>query len=228
MTKRYLRQISVKFLQQLNDCSENDLVLKLVDDFLAGRYGSSSFVWASSFIHCLAELDFGAGIEQPFGCIIVQNHQAVQRSIDWALEDDMLDGLFFCATLTGRRGGHTPFVQAGAETSDAGAEAINPDQALLGKVIPVVCVPVSGMVCVPVLESFQWGGLTFYKLTKTPLGSCVSCFNFGRLGALLGRAKPTKAQPRGDGTEQTVDKSWISCRSYYFFLQAFMNECSSC
>jgi len=36
--------------------------------------------------------------------------------MDWTEEDDMVDGLF-CATLTGRRGGHTPFVQAGAETS---------------------------------------------------------------------------------------------------------------
>jgi len=47
--------------------------------------------------------------------------------MDWTLEDDMVDGLFFCATLTGRRGGHTPFVQAGAETSDTGAEAVTPD-----------------------------------------------------------------------------------------------------
>ena len=39
----------------------------------------------------------------------------------------MVDGLFFCATLTGRRGGHTPFVQAGAETSDTGAKAVKPD-----------------------------------------------------------------------------------------------------
>jgi len=39
----------------------------------------------------------------------------------WTVEDDMVDGLF-CATLTGRRGGHTPFSQAGAETSDTGAE----------------------------------------------------------------------------------------------------------
>jgi len=38
----------------------------------------------------------------------------------------MFDGLF-CATLTGRRGGHTPFVQAGAETADTGAEAVEPD-----------------------------------------------------------------------------------------------------
>jgi len=33
--------------------------------------------------------------------------------MDWTLEDSMMNGLFFCATLTGRRGGHTPFVQAG-------------------------------------------------------------------------------------------------------------------
>jgi len=47
--------------------------------------------------------------------------------MDWTVEDDMVDGLFFCATLTGCRGGHTSFVQAGAETSDTGAEAIKPD-----------------------------------------------------------------------------------------------------
>jgi len=39
----------------------------------------------------------------------------------------MAVGLFFCATLTGRRGGHTSFVQAGAETSKAGAQAVKPD-----------------------------------------------------------------------------------------------------
>jgi len=47
--------------------------------------------------------------------------------MDWTLEDNMVDGLFFCATLTGRRGGHTPFVQAGAGMSDTGAEAVKPD-----------------------------------------------------------------------------------------------------
>jgi len=43
--------------------------------------------------------------------------------MDWTVEDDMVDCLF-CATLTGRRGGHTPFVQAGVETSDTSAEAV--------------------------------------------------------------------------------------------------------
>jgi len=52
--------------------------------------------------------------------------QSMRRSVDWTLEDNMVDSLF-CATLTGRRGDHTPFVQAGAETSDTGAEAVKPD-----------------------------------------------------------------------------------------------------
>jgi len=39
----------------------------------------------------------------------------------------MVDGLFFCATLTGRRGGYTPFVLAGADTSYTSAEAVKPD-----------------------------------------------------------------------------------------------------
>jgi len=46
--------------------------------------------------------------------------------MDWTVEDDMVDGLF-CATLTVSRGGHTPFLQAGAETSETGAEAVEPD-----------------------------------------------------------------------------------------------------
>jgi len=65
----------------------------------------------------LAAFDLGTGVEQPFDCFIIQNRQAMQsmgRSTDWTLEDNIVDGLFFCATLTGRRGGHTPFVQAEA------------------------------------------------------------------------------------------------------------------
>ena len=37
---RYLRQPPVKLLEQLHDFNENDLVLKLVDDFLPCRYAS--------------------------------------------------------------------------------------------------------------------------------------------------------------------------------------------
>ena len=49
------------------------------------------------------------------------------RSMDWTLEDNMVDGLFFCTTLTGCRWGHTPFVQAGAETLDNSVEAVKLD-----------------------------------------------------------------------------------------------------
>jgi len=75
-------------------------------------------------------LDFGAGDEQLFSCLIVQNLQAVQsmgRLMDWTLEDNMVNGLFFCVKPTGRRGGHTSFVQVEAETSDTGVEAVEPD-----------------------------------------------------------------------------------------------------
>jgi len=53
--------------------------------------------------------------------------QSMRRSIDWTFEDNMIDGWFFCATLAGRRGGHTSFVQAGVEASDTGAEVVKPD-----------------------------------------------------------------------------------------------------
>jgi len=39
----------------------------------------------------------------------------------------MVNGRFFCGTLTSRVRGRTPFVQAGAETSDAGAEVVKSD-----------------------------------------------------------------------------------------------------
>jgi len=80
------------------------------------------------FYPLLARLDIGAGVEQSFGCLIVQNRQTVlsRGSVDWSVDDDMVDGLF-CAKLAGRRGGHTPFAQAGAETYDTGAEVVGPD-----------------------------------------------------------------------------------------------------
>ena len=43
-------------------------------------------------------------------------------------KDSMVDGLLICATLTGGRGGHTPFVQTRAETPDTGAEAVKSNQ----------------------------------------------------------------------------------------------------
>ena len=56
--------------------------------------------------------------------------QAVQSmgwAMNWTVEDNMVDSLFFRATLTGRKGGHTPSAQAGTEASDTGAEVVKPD-----------------------------------------------------------------------------------------------------
>ena len=69
-------------------------------------------VCSQLFIPLLAALDLGAGDEQLFHCLVVQQRQAVQsmrRSMDWTVEDNMVDGFSFCATLTVRRGGDTPF-----------------------------------------------------------------------------------------------------------------------
>jgi len=38
--------------------------------------------------------------------------------MDWTLEDNMVDGFFFCITLTSLRTGNTPSAQRGAEASD--------------------------------------------------------------------------------------------------------------
>jgi len=87
----------------------------------------------------LAALDLGAGVEQPFGCFIVQNRQAMQsmgRSMDWTLEDNMVDGLFFHATLTGRRGGHIP--QQERKRLTLVRRRLCGTQALRGRVIPGV------------------------------------------------------------------------------------------
>ena len=62
------------------------------------------FFWSSFWNHCLAVLDLGAGVDKPFNGFIVQHRQDMQSigmSMGWTLEDNMVDGLFFCATLTG-------------------------------------------------------------------------------------------------------------------------------
>jgi len=65
--------------------------------------------------------------------------------MDQTGEDNIVDDLFFCATLTGRRGGHIPFVQAGVETSDTGAEAVKAGPRLFLGGSFRVCVLKSGM-----------------------------------------------------------------------------------
>jgi len=87
----------------------------------------------------------------------------MNRSVDWTLrdKDNMVDGLFFCATLTGRKGGHTPFVEAIMEACDPGAAAVKPDPGCFERVIQGGWVPVSGMklrslVSLSAHSAFHW------------------------------------------------------------------------
>ena len=41
----------------------------------------------------MAAQDLEAGVEQPFDYLIVQNRQAMLRSMDWTLKDNMADGV---------------------------------------------------------------------------------------------------------------------------------------
>jgi len=46
----------------------------------------------------LIQSQITSGVEQRFDCLIFQNRQAVQSMrmlMDWTLEDNMVDGLFF-------------------------------------------------------------------------------------------------------------------------------------
>ena len=59
-----------------------------------------------------------SGHQEPSG-------RAVHGKLDvLKIRGQYVDGLFFCATLTCRRSGHTLFVQARAETSDTSAEVV--------------------------------------------------------------------------------------------------------
>jgi len=45
----------------------------------------------------LAAPDLGAGVEQPFNWLIIQNRQAMQsmwKSMEWTLENNMVDSFF--------------------------------------------------------------------------------------------------------------------------------------
>jgi len=57
--------------------------------------------------------------------------------MDWTLED-MVDDLFICSTLTGRRGSHTPFVQYKQKRKRPTPvhRRLGRTQAVLGRVIP--------------------------------------------------------------------------------------------
>jgi len=56
-------------------------------------------------VHCLAALDLRGDVEQPMEAAS-QAEQSMGRSMDWTLEDNMVNNLIFFATLTGRKSDH--------------------------------------------------------------------------------------------------------------------------
>jgi len=107
-----------------------------------------NFFWASCSNHCSAALGLGAGVEQPFDCLIIQNRQAVQsmgRSMDWTLEDNMVDGLFFCPHSQVAEKAIPHLYKQERKRPTAVRRRLSRTRAVLGRVIPGGWVPVSGI-----------------------------------------------------------------------------------
>jgi len=108
---------------------EREMNSKLSHLFIEIFSWSLIFFWANCSNHSLAALDLGIDVEQPLGSLIVHNHQTMQsiwRSMDWTLEDNLVDGLFFCATLTGRKGGQTHLYKQERKGPTSVFEAVGP------------------------------------------------------------------------------------------------------
>ena len=107
--------------------------LKLTGAFVLHWKQESSAQKSSSFEHVFFKHGRTISRCRCWAAIQLSHHlepsavQSMGRSMDWTWEDNMVDCLIFCATRTDRRGGHTPFVRAAAETSDPGAEVVKPD-----------------------------------------------------------------------------------------------------
>jgi len=109
-------------------------------------------------IYSLATLDLKTDVEQSFNCLIIQNRQVVQsmgKPTDWALDDDMVDGLFFRDTLTGRRRGHPHLCKQERERPTPVLWRLSRTHAGRGKAIPVRWVLVLEMkvLCLVVLSA---------------------------------------------------------------------------
>jgi len=108
---------------------------------------SSSFEPVLSF-HSLAAQELGTSVEQPFNCLIIQYRQAMQsmwRLMDWTFEDSVVDRLFFCVTLTGRRRAILHLCKQERKLPTPVRRRLSRTHTVLGRVFPGGWVPVTGM-----------------------------------------------------------------------------------
>jgi len=67
------------FLNICDDCTAEHNILLIAIKILVYLFALFFFFfWPSCSNHCFAALALGAGVEQPFGCLIVQNRQGMQ------------------------------------------------------------------------------------------------------------------------------------------------------
>jgi len=100
--------------------------------------------------------------------------RSMGRSMNWTLEDNMVYGLVFCATLAGRRWRHTPFVQTEAETPNTSEQVVK----LVPGFVWEVLSPGNGCRC----QDLKWGVLWGCPPTPhaigdppNPLHVCCCC-----------------------------------------------------
>jgi len=106
------------------------------------------FLWASCSNHCLAALDLGVDVEQPFDCLIIQNRQAMQsmkRLMDWTLDDNVST---VCSSATRSQATEEAIPNLYKQERKRPTPVrrhLSRTQARLGRVISGVWVPVWGM-----------------------------------------------------------------------------------
>ena len=145
-----IQPVIIHRLQKVCNVHADDLAIMHADGDWQVVEGvlSKDMATTGHAIHCFSALNLGAGVEQPFNCLIIQKrHSMHSMGGRWIghLENNMaspgsplsslervvavhcLAALYLGRVLGRRRGGHTPFVQAGAETPETCAEAVKPD-----------------------------------------------------------------------------------------------------
>ena len=102
-------------------------------------------VWASSSNHFLAKLELGAGVEQQFDCLIVQNHQAMHEEVDRL---DLTTWSMVCSSALHSQAAEEAIPQLykqGQKRLTLVQRWLSQTQAVLGRVILRRWVPVSSM-----------------------------------------------------------------------------------
>ena len=77
----WLRDAFLQLMLRIQSCLQSSICTKMRFSKITGPACANSHAllfWASSSSHCLAALDLGTSVEQPFDCLIVQNRQSVQ------------------------------------------------------------------------------------------------------------------------------------------------------